>query len=152
MKDSPGKTQKQQNKESWESSILGIKITIVIITGVIGAVFVGLFMSASNSMKKSQSAKPTELKSTSYQAKVMSYDPIDPATLRVRVKVKNIGQSDGKPNCSVNASNPSGSYKGWDVFELDKPITPGSEDYFNGQLVITNEGAAFVDSVTVSCK
>jgi len=146
------KAEKQKKQlEDWNNASRGVKITALVITALIGLVIIGLVASSAKNSVKTDSTQSEAAKDTSYQAEVLGYNVVDPATLRVSVKVKNTGQSKGKPDCTINATNSTGVYKGFDVFGMDRAIEPGQEDYFNGQLTITKEGSVFVDKVTVSC-
>lgn len=90
-------------------------------------------------------------KKPDFSAKVTTYAPMNPATLRFMAKVTNKGDKEGKFNCFVSAQDTSGTYKGYDVFTTDEILKPGKSDTFTGDLVITNEGAAYVTGITIDC-
>lgn len=144
-----------QPSKNWSEMTSGEKKITIIIAVIVFIAVVWVFSAinnASNTMNSSaeQEAPAVEAPKPTYKAKVLGYNPVDPATLRVSVEVKNTSKVEGKPDCTINASNASGTYKGFDVFGVD-PIAPGKVDYFNGNLTITNEGSGFVTDVTVDC-
>lgn len=95
--------------------------------------------------------KPAPKPKATYSATVPTYIPADPATLHVVVTVKNTSQVAGKPSCTVSASSANGTYHGFDIFELDKPIAPGKEFTFTGNITITKEGSYYVTSAQATC-
>jgi hypothetical protein len=60
-----------------------------------------------------------------YEAKVQDYSVVDPATLRVDVKVHNTGKGAGKPSCHIEADNGTRAYHGFDRVERDKDLGAG---------------------------
>lgn len=87
-----------------------------------------------------------------YRAKVENYYPVNPASLRVVVKVTNYGDAAGVPDCTVRGRDESYSYSGFDIFTLRDPVQPGKYTRFNGVITIENEGAEFVTQVTAKCE
>lgn len=108
-----------------------------------------------NSNNKSQDLERKETeqpeKEAVFTTEVVSYDPVDPATLNVIVKITNSGEAAKVPSCEIAGSNANGSYKGFDLFELTDPIEPGGSYTFNGNITITNEGSFYVTEVTADC-
>lgn len=89
--------------------------------------------------------------SAKWTSQVAYHIPINPADLRVFVKVTNTGTESGRPSCTVDASDPSGAYHGVDVFD-GTTQKPGQSVTYHGDLVITSEGADFVTKVTAKCE
>lgn len=132
--------QKKSKKDDW------IKAGLVLV------VFIGLLIWLGNWASSSDTPASTDNKGKpSYEASITEHSAIDPATLRVSVKVKNTGKVSGTPTCTVNASNKSHTYKGFDTFSLDKELAPNEEWSFNGELVVTGQGAAYVTEGSASC-
>jgi hypothetical protein len=98
--------------------------------------------------KKAAAEKPKP--KATFTASLGKYWALDPATLVVVVNVKNTGAASGIPQCYIQASSPSGAYKGFDVFTPNK-LAPGEETSFNANLTITKEGAAYVTEGSVDC-
>ncbi len=121
------------------SVIFGFILVVFIIALVVGTI-------------KNQNTPKSSSPKASYSATITRSSPIDPATLWVSVRVTNTSNVSGEPDCTVRAQNPSGSYKGWDIFGLGRKIAPGGTDSFNARLTITNNGASYVTEATVSCK
>lgn len=89
--------------------------------------------------------------SASYSAKVLSYQPLDPAHLDVTVQVTNTGSSAGSPDCLIQGiSNENGDNGTTDV-TMQGTLPPGQSTKFATSFVITSQGAADVDNVTASC-
>jgi hypothetical protein len=73
---------------------------------------------------------------------------INPADLAVTVRVTNTGQQAGTPTCTVNASDPSGAYNGFDQESLNGTIKAGQ---FSVYVTITHQGAQCVTQVSARC-
>ena len=76
---------------------------------------------------------------------------INPADLAVTVHVTNTGSTAATPTCTVQASDPSGTYTGFDQGTLTSPVQAGQTTTYVDNVTITHEGAQYVTSVTVSC-
>lgn len=68
---------------------------------------------------------------------------IDPATIKVWVTTRNVGQAAAVPDCAVFLNSPNGSYSGYEIFTIGK-LAPGHEQTWNGLVTITGEGAQYV--------
>ena len=91
--------------------------------------------------------------SGSFSGRVISYQVVNPASLQVSLRVTNTGDTAGNWQCTVEANDSSGAYHGFDILSSTSPLTAGSSDVYRGTLIITSEGAPFVNSVTVrDCK
>lgn len=89
--------------------------------------------------------------SATYKAKVLNVRVVNPATVNVSVEVTQVGAGTGHPSCTINVSDPGGSYTGVDIFNA--PILRGDGDSaeFNGNVTVTNQGAKYVTKATVDC-
>lgn len=87
-----------------------------------------------------------------YKAVVGDMTVINPADLAVTVHVTNTGKTAGTPTCTVSASDPSGTYTGFDVGTLTSPVAAGQTTTYVDNVTITHQGAAYVTSATVSCQ
>lgn len=96
-------------------------------------------------------AKDNARSAAQYKASVAFTKVVNPADLAVYFTVKNTGGSAGSPQCTVNASDPSGAYSGFDSGILASPVQPGQTEKNEMDVTITSQGAKYVTSVTVKC-
>lgn len=89
--------------------------------------------------------------SASFRARVADYTVIDPADLAVTIKVTNTGKAAGTPDCTVQASDPSGADSGINEGTMSSAVRPGQTVTTVMQVTITHQGAQYVDQATVSC-
>jgi len=68
---------------------------------------------------------------------------VDPATIKVWVTTKNVGQAAAVPDCAVSLNSPNGSFSGYEIFTIDK-LAPGHQQTWNGLVTITDQGAQYV--------
>lgn len=95
-----------------------------------------------------QTPKPT----AKYEGNIVSYDAINPASLRFVAEVKNTGDGEGKFSCTVRGKDASSTYTGFDIFEDEGgTLKPGETRTFNGVITIKKEGAYYVSDVSISC-
>lgn len=87
-----------------------------------------------------------------YEAAVQDYSVVDPATLRVDIKVHNAGSDAGKPSCHIEADNGTRAYHGFDRVERTEDLGPDQWWGFAQNITVSNEGAEHVKEVTVNCK
>lgn len=87
----------------------------------------------------------------SYSAKIMNYQALDPAHLGVTVQVTNTGSSAGTPSCLIQAISNQNGDNGTDDVTVEGTLQPGQTTHFADSFVITSQGAADVDNVTVNC-
>lgn len=122
-----------------------IRPSIVLIGGatVIALVLIALFHGK---------MRTTATSSATYTAAISSTDVVNPATINVIVDVKNTGSSSGTPDCTVHLTEPGGAYTGFDIFTL-RPLAAGESMSFNGNIVVTHEGASYVSAYdsSVTC-
>jgi hypothetical protein len=89
--------------------------------------------------------------SASYSTKVLGYLATDSAHLEVFVQVSNTGSSAGTPTCLIQGNTPDMSGIGTDSVTLEGTLQPGKSAKFTDTFVITDQDAASVNHVTVSC-
>ena len=151
---------KKRRAGRWIGGIIGVWVLVVAIATIadpaeekVETGFKATAPSATTLEPVPASSAPpaTTAPTPSYSAFVVSYAPLNPATLQVLVIVTNTGLGGGAPSCFVQAEDASGTYKGYDWFRLD-PIAAGESHPFTAQLVITNEGAAWVTEASVRCE
>jgi hypothetical protein len=68
----------------------------------------------------SRAARPA-----AFRVRVTSALPVNPADLDVTVSVRNTGTEPGTPDCTINASDPSGAYHGYDEAVLKGNLAAG---------------------------
>jgi hypothetical protein len=76
---------------------------------------------------------------------------INPAAVDVTLKVTNTGSSPATPMCTVDATDSSGAYSGVNAGSLSSAVQPGQTTTTVMEVTITNQGAQYVTSATVSC-
>lgn len=125
------------------------KLFVVFITYVIFASVTG-FGSASES-PKSSTESTSSIQERSYPVEYLSHADVNPASVSVRFGIKNDGTQPITPTCKIKMSDSSGTYSGYDFFDITDPIAPAQTKQVVVQLTITNEGAAYVDTFTGTC-
>ena len=152
-------------KSSWSK---GVKIAITVASGLFLIIVIATSPSqtvtppSSSSNQPSQSASQPTKTSTpqtstpqpkpKYEGKIVSYSPVNPATLRFVAQVTNTGDVEGKFKCTVRGKDASSTYSGFDFFEDEGgTLKPGEVRTFNGVITIKKEGAAYVTDVSISC-
>lgn len=118
---------------------------VLVVLSAIGSVTGG---SEDSSTSSSTSSAEVE---RSYPVEYLSHADINPATVSVRFAVKNDGTQPITPTCKIKMSDSSGTYSGYDFFDITDSIAPAQSKQVVVQLTITNEGAAYVDTFTGSC-
>jgi hypothetical protein len=147
-------------KKEKTKSLIFLVIIILVLFSFIGVVLGdGKKDSPNDSQNKSTIQKETAEKKSvptapkaEYEASILNYRAIDPATLNVVVRVKNVSSIEGVPSCTVNMYSESRRYKGFDFFDLASPLKAGEETVFNGNLTIAKEGALYVTEGTATCR
>lgn len=90
-----------------------------------------------------------------YRARITGFEALNPATVRFDAVVKRPGSQpedvDTPLVCTVKFSDPSGTYKGFDFFDVDI-LAYSSRRFFGGTITITNEGAAWVTTESIDCE
>lgn len=136
-------------KKVW-TKFLGLKtwqkaVTVILLLSLVSAPFNG---GSSDSGSDSSSGS---VQARSFPVEYLSHADINPATVSVRFGIKNDSGSPITPSCKIKMQDASGTYKGWDVFDITDPIASGQTKQVVVQLTITNEGAAYVDQFSGDC-
>lgn len=76
---------------------------------------------------------------------------VNPATLSVAFHVKNVGNAPGSPTCTIDVSDPSGTYSGQDMLTNGPTIQPGKTSTSADQITITKQGAQYVTTGKITC-
>lgn len=136
------------------------KVARVAITAVIVIIYVSAVASYSETPQTSDN-KTTESESSerqtesakkpTFEIKIAGNTYADPTSRRLTFTIKNTGTVEFTPACSVTLENPTGTYRGYDYITWNTPLAPGDTKYFEGLIVITNEGAAYATHADVSC-
>ena len=98
-----------------------------------------------------ETEKPSSSQTRSYEVNYLSHADINPATVSVRFGIKNDGTQPITPTCKIKMSDSSGTYSGYDFFDITDPIAAGVTKQVVVKLTITNEGSVYVDKFTGSC-
>lgn len=128
------------------NAILALVIFILILP------IVALVVAVANTEIES-SPKPVvqEVVKSTYEGTLTGFDYVDPTAVQVFVTVKNTGSQVGTRSCTVSVRSESGTYHGFDIFDLDK-IQPGAELSFNGYITVVKEGAGYITGGEVKCQ
>jgi hypothetical protein len=86
-----------------------------------------------------------------FTSHVDSYQPMDSSHLAIYISVTNVGSKAGVPQCQVEALSADHSDNGDAVFSGHFPIDPDHVGNVSGQVIVTNNGAANISSVTAQC-
>jgi len=144
----PNKKSQKQTKP-WYKKWWGITLIVIFALTVLSA-------TASEDQSKKQPTKQTsqqtqEQKQPQYEIKIAGSHYVDPATRSLTFTVKNVSDVEGNPSCDVTLQNDTGTYKGFDTVTWNTPLKPGETKYFEGNFIITNEGAAYATKSHVRC-
>jgi hypothetical protein len=123
------------------------KIYIVLL--IIVLCFISTLTNSPDNSTKTE--KPSSTQTRSYPVNYLSHADINPATVSVRFGIKNDGTQPITPTCKIKMSDSSGTYSGYDFFDITDPIAAGVTKQVVVQLTITNEGSAYVNKFTGSC-
>lgn len=124
------------------------KAAVILLAYVLLASVTGIGSSDSDSEKSTETASVNRV----YPVEYVRHAVINPASVSVVFNVTNDGTQPVKPSCTIRMQDSSGTYKGWDIFEITDEISAGQTRQIVGQLTITKEGANFVDTFSGECK
>lgn len=88
----------------------------------------------------------------SFTAKVSGTTVVNPATLAVAITVTNTGTSPATPDCTVDATDPSGAYSGVNEGSFATAIPAGQANTAVIDVTIASQGAQYVTDTTVTCR
>lgn len=123
------------------------KAVVAVICWIIIIWFVVAFV---NNVGKEQAAKEAVKPKTTYLAALGAYAVLDPKTVKVEVRVKNVSDVAGHPSCIITVSSTSGAYTGSTGFDTVS-IEPGKEITVTPQVPVGDNGAAFITSGHAEC-
>jgi hypothetical protein len=120
---------------------------------IIGGVFVALMIIGSIGGNDSSSSSGTSKSSTTreFPAQIENIMVVNPATVKVFFNVKNDSSGDVQPSCTVEVKDDSGTYHGYDIFDIGEAISPGQQKNGAGIITVTKQGAAFVTKGSITC-
>ena len=87
----------------------------------------------------------------SWKARTDGFIVINPGDIAVTLKITNTGKTAATPTCTVNASDPAGSYTGVFQGTLQNTVQPGRTTTTVANVSVSNNGAQYVTDVSVSC-
>jgi len=122
-------------------------VVVVLLLSLISAPFNG----GNSSDSSSDDSSSTQSVERSYPVSYVRSAVVNPATLSVVFKVTNDGTEPVKPSCTIRMQDSSGTYKGYDIFEIIDPIEGSQTKQVIVQLTITNEGAEYADQFSGEC-
>lgn len=88
---------------------------------------------------------------SSFEGQIVDVQVVNPATVNVTATITNTGDTPGVPECTIEVSDASGTYDGWDIYTAREPVQPGTTDQMVARLTVTNEGAAWVTESNIDC-
>ena len=117
--------------------------------------FVYVLVAAVSGIGESDDAAKSTTEKTSversYPVEYVRHAVINPATISVAFNVTNDGTQPIQPKCTIRMQDSSGTYKGFDFFDITDAIAASQTKQVVVQLTITNEGAEFADSFSGEC-
>lgn len=100
---------------------------------------------------RAQVRHPVSVAHATFTAAVDNLAVINPGEVAVTVHVTNTGKAAGKPKCTINANDSTGTYSGTGVVALRDPVGAGKTTTFVGHVTIARQGARRVNLVAVTC-
>ena len=117
----------------------------LIVVGVLVFAYLVTYFGGSGSGSGSGTSK------TTFMGSVFTIDVINPATVNVVFKLRNVGSVNGIPDCKVKVQDVSGTYSGYDYPIITKEVKPMETILGNVNLTIRNQGASYVTEGSVTC-
>src|SRR3989344_8550274 len=136
---------KEMTRKEKVRRVVGIVSITTIMLVILSLVFGG------GSKPKEQPETKAAKFSAGLQPGDTSMQVVNPASLRVFLRVENTGDAEGKPECTILANDSSGTYHGSSTLNKTSPVKPGEKWDFATVLTITKEGAQYVNNVKVEC-
>lgn len=126
-----------------------LKLFGAAIAVVIGIMVVMMAMDDGNTGDPNTTVPTT---SPAIKAKLLEDKVINPGSIEVTFRVRNVTSTPVLGQCTVNAQDPSGAYSGWEQFSWSKEIPAGEWFVATGPVIITNDGAAYVTDIDIDCE
>lgn len=132
------------------NKFLGLKawqkvVVVILLASLVSAPFNGGSDSSSDSSSSGASVE------RSYPVEYVRHAVINPATISVAFNIKNDGTQPITPTCKIKMQDSSGTYKGYDFFDITDAIAANQTKQVVVQLTITKEGAEYVDTFSGDC-
>lgn len=150
---------RSKTEEPTTNSRVGIIVAFVGVLVMVMLIIIGMATTSSpassgtdttdTSTKTASAPAPKPEAKFSWQSNLVG--PINPATEQVAVSTANISDVTGTPQCYIQVEDASGVYHGSGFFADPNPLAPGQTWSFRGDVIVTNEGAAYVTKGGVSC-
>ena len=121
-----------------------IPLALIVLAGI------GSITGGSDKSKNSSSASSNSTK-RNYPVSYVRSAAVNPATLSVVFNVTNDGTEPISPSCTIRMQDSSGTYKGYDFFDITNPISAGQTKQIVVNLTITKEGAQYADQFSGEC-
>lgn len=136
-------------KKDWNDMTKSEKILGLVMLGLLVLVAIAVFRAIFNQPEQAENpSKPSR-----YEYRMIDYKTVDPATIQFSMELSNPTDTVwSEPSCTITFENPTGQYKGWDIFAIEQPINGHSSRTFTGNVTVTNEGAGYVSKYTVECE
>lgn len=147
----------QKQSKPWYKKWWVIAIFIIFVAPIIIATLAAIPQAAkeiSEQNRQSDTMTTSEQEYTkvpNYEIKIVGNTYTDPTSRRLTFTVKNTGNKESNPACTITLQNEAGTYRGTDYVTWNTPLAPGDTKYFEGLVVITNEGAAYATKSNISC-
>lgn len=120
---------------------------VILVLSVVTAPFSG----EESSESQSDEVSSAQSVNRSYPVTYVRSAAVNPATLSVVFNVTNDGTQPVKPSCKIRMQDASGTYKGFDIFEITDAIEASQTRQVIVQLTITNEGAEYANQFSGEC-
>ena len=124
------------------------KALVVLLVYVLFSAVTGFGSSSDTSKSPSSTSQSVK---RSYPVSYVRSAAVNPATLSVVFNVTNDGTQPIKPSCTIRMQDTSGTYKGYDIFEITDAIAASQTKQIIVQLTITKEGADYADQFSGEC-
>ena len=128
--------------KTWQKAVV-----VILLLSLVSAPFNG----GSSSDSSSNGSSSSESVKRSYPVSYVRSAAVNPATLSVVFNVTNDGTMPIKPSCTIRMQDSSGTYKGYDIFEITDAIEASQTKQVIVQLTITKEGAEYADQFSGEC-
>ena len=118
---------------------------------IVAGVLVVLLIMGSLGGNKSGTKSDTGSTTREFPATIEKIMVVNPASVKVFFNVKNDSNGDIKPSCTINVKDDSGTYHGFDVFDIQDSVSPGQQRNGAGVITVTKQGAAFATRGSITC-
>jgi hypothetical protein len=129
----------------------GVKVVGLTVVGIVLMLIVLFNLGGHGSPDTTPAQTAPVAPKATYTATWMFTDVVNPASVNVTFLIQNTSTVAGKPSCTVNVSDASGAYSGFNQGDWAQMAAKG---IIKAQLpvVVTHEGAVYVTDTKVTCK